>query len=72
MLYPVATSAVTRSAIGDRGAVVSAASRRVHAVSAASHTASNSATMLRKQGNEQRGFMVEKCQDIGTGLSEVA
>lgn len=72
VLLSVATSAVTRSAIGGCGAVVPARSRRVHAMSAISRIASDSATMSRKQGNEQRGFTVEKCQDIGTGLSEVA
>ena len=57
--------------MGGRGASVSAGSRRVHAIAAVSSVAS---AMSRKQGNgaEQRGFTVEKCQDIGTGLSEVA
>lgn len=69
MLLSSATSATTRTAIaGVRGAVVSANSRRVHAISASRIAAA----MSRKQGKDSdRGFTVEKCQETGTGLSEV-
>ena len=73
VLLSSATSASTRSAFGGRGAVVSAKSAGAARMSART---ANRIAMSRVEGNgeshiAQRGFTVEKCQDTGTGLSEV-